>query len=74
MDIAKAIKIARVHKNIKAKDISEIFNLPNQNVSRLLKKSDFKINKELIPILDALGYDLRISFVDRDSNLVIDVQ
>lgn len=65
----KKIKSMLIYKDLTITDLAGKLNKSPQNLSNLLKKDNFR-EKELEQIADALGCDLRIEFVDRQTGKI----
>lgn len=71
MGTAEKIRIMRVKKgNLSERELAARMGDTPQNVNNKMKRDDFK-ESELLRIADALGYDLEIRFVDRETGEVI---
>ena len=67
MAMAEKIRIMRVKRgNLSERDLAERMGDPPQNLNNKMKRDDFK-ESELRKIADALGVDLVIKFIDRET-------
>jgi hypothetical protein len=73
MDITKAIKHAMIDKDIKQIDLAAKFGKSKSAFNQVISKPDFRV-RQLVEIVDAIGYDVRIQLVDRDTGKVIDIE
>ena len=73
MDINKAIKTAMLNKDIRQIAVADKMGMSESQYSQLIKRSDLKI-RVLRSIADAIGYDVKIQLVDRDTGKVIDIE
>lgn len=62
----KKIKSMLIYKDLTITDLASQLEKSPQNLSNLLKKDNFR-EKELEQIADALGCDLKIEFIDRQT-------
>ena len=46
--------------------IAEEINTTSQYVNRVIKKKDGVVNKTFVQILEALGYDIELTYVKRE--------
>ena len=65
----KKIKTMLIYKDLTITDLASKLGKSPQNLSNLLKKDNFR-EQELEQIADALGCDLRIEFVDRQTGKI----
>lgn len=65
MDISKEIKKMMLEKDINLATLAENLNTSSPNLSAKLRKNNFRIN-ELIEIINILGYDLKIEFIEKE--------
>ena len=72
MNVKKGIYRMLLEQNKKQSDLGALLNKSSQNVSAYLRRDDLRINNDICRIADALGYDVRLQFVDRKSGKVID--
>ena len=72
MNVKKGIYRMLLEQNKKQSDLGALLNKSSQNVSAYLRRDDLRINNDICRIADALGYDVRLQFVDRKNGKVID--
>lgn len=71
-DLKKGFKRLLLESDINQTQLGEKLNMTKANVSRLLNKDDFRIYGDIERIADVLNYDVKISFIDRETGKVID--
>ncbi|MBQ6887219.1 MAG: XRE family transcriptional regulator [Lachnospiraceae bacterium] len=64
--VAKQIKSLLAYKESSAAGLAEKLECSQANISQKFKRDNFS-EKEMLQIADALGCDLKISFVDRET-------
>lgn len=67
MQITKAIKTMMLNHNLKHIDVANKIGYTKQGFSNLLKKDNYKLN-DIIVIADVIGYDVKLTFIDRKGN------
>ena len=72
MDITKTIKRLILEKGYKQIEIAEKLGITKSNFNNLIHKTDFKLFNDIVKIANAIGYDVKISFVDQDTGKIID--
>ena len=72
MNIKKGIYRMMLEQDKKQSDLGALLNKSSQNVSAYLRRDDLRIYNDICRIADALGYDVRLQFVDRKNGKVID--
>jgi transcriptional regulator with XRE-family HTH domain len=73
MDINKAFKIAMLNKGIKQIDLAAKFGKSKSAFNQVFSKPDFRIS-QLVEIAGAIGYDVKIQLVDKDTGKVINIE
>lgn len=65
-DISKDIKKFMVDLDWKQTDLADAVGVSDKTISRLLhKKSERFFNRDFLDVMDELGYDIRLEYVDR---------
>ncbi len=64
--IAKIIKMVMAYKDMNISNLADKLETSRPNMSQKFKRDNFS-EKELVEIAEALGCDLRITFVDRET-------
>ena len=64
--VSRQIKSLLAFKESNAAQLAEKLNCSQANISQKFKRDNFS-EKEMQEIADALGCDLKISFIDRES-------
>lgn len=70
--INKALKIAMIQHNITNNELSERMQKSKQATSNLLKQDNYTLDT-LDSLLNALGYKLKLTFVDLEGNNNINI-
>ena len=71
--INKALKIAMIQHNINNNTLAERLQKSKQATSNLLKQDNYTLDT-LDNLLHALGYNLKITFIDPDNKNNIDIE
>lgn len=71
--INKALKIAMIQHNISNNDLAARLEKSKQATSNLLKQDNYTLDT-LHNLLNALGYKLKLTFVDLEGNNNIDIE
>ena len=71
--INKALKIAMIQHNINNNMLAERLQKTKQATSNLLKQDNYTLDT-LDNLLNALGYNLKITFIDSDNKNNIDIE
>jgi predicted transcriptional regulator len=72
MDFPNAVKHMMIDADMTQVDIANKLNISKQNFYALLQKQDFRLNADIINIADILGYDVRLTFVNRKTQDTIE--
>lgn len=59
------VKVKCVEQGITQTTLAEKIGTTSQYVNRIVKKKDGVINKTLVEIMEALGYDIEMTYVPR---------
>ena len=70
--INKALKIAMIQHNISNNDLAARLKKSKQATSNLLKQDNYTLDT-LYNLLNALGYKLKITFMDSENKNHIDI-
>ena len=70
--INKALKIAMIQHNISNNDLAARLEKSKQATSNLLKQDNYTLDT-LNNLLNALGYKLKLTFIDSEGNNNIDI-
>lgn len=70
--INKALKIAMIQHNISNNDLAARLGKSKQATSNLLKQDNYTLDT-LSNLLNALGYKLRLTFIDTEGNNNINI-
>lgn len=73
MDINKAIKKMILERNVTQQAIGEVLGMSKSNFNQLINRDDLRINTDLIRIASAIGFNVRIHLIDRETGKVIEV-
>lgn len=60
------VKVKCVEGSMSQQQIGETIGTTGQYVNRVIKKKDGIINKTFVQIMEALGYDIEMTYVKRD--------
>lgn len=63
------IKVKCVEANLTQQQLGKTIGTTGQYVNRIIKKKDGVVNKTFIQIMEALGYDIVLTYVKRDAAL-----
>ena len=72
--IKKAFKVMQAEKECNQTKLGERLGMSKANFSLMIHKKDYRVFGDVMRIADALGYDTKISFVDRETGKVVDCQ
>ena len=59
------VKMKCLEANMTQLKVGEIIGTTGQYVNRVIKKKDGIVNKTFVQILEALGYDIELTYVKR---------
>jgi plasmid maintenance system antidote protein VapI len=59
------VKVKCVEQSITQQTIAEKIGTTGQYVNRIVKKKDGIMNKTFVEIMEALGYDIEITYIPR---------
>lgn len=60
------VKVKCVENQTTQQSIAEAIGTTGQYVNRVIKKKDGIVNKTYVEIMEALGYDIELTYVKRD--------
>ena len=64
-DIEIDVKVKCLEKRVTQAQLAEMIGTSPSYVSRLINKKDSIVNKTFIEMLDKLGYDIQITYVEK---------
>lgn len=62
------VKVKCIENGTTQAKIAEDINTTKSYVNRIIKKQDGVVNKTFMQIMEALGYDIVLTYVKRDKN------
>ena len=62
------IKVKCIEQGTTQAQIAEDIQTTKSYVNRIIKKQDGVVNKTFVQMLEALGYDIELTYVKRDKN------
>ena len=60
------VKVKCLEANMTQQQVGEAIGTTGQYVNRVLKKKEGIVNKTFVQMLEALGYDIELTYVKRD--------
>ena len=63
------VKVKCIENSITQAQLAEEVGTSSPYVNRIIKKQDGVVNKTFVQMLEALGYDIELTYVKRDGNL-----
>lgn len=63
------VKVKCIENGITQAQVAEKVGTSGPYVNRIIKKQDGVVNKTFVQMLEALGYDIELTYVKRDGNL-----
>ena len=60
------VKVKCVEQGVTQQTIAEKIGTTGQYVSRIVKKKDGIMNKTFVEIMEALGYDIEITYIPKE--------
>lgn len=60
------VKVKCVEKGVTQQTIAEKIGTTGQYVNRIVKKKDGIMNKTFVEIMEALGYDIEITYIPKE--------
>lgn len=62
------VKVKCIENGITQAQVAEKVGTSSLYVNRIIKKQDGVVNKTFVQMLEALGYDIELTYVKRDGN------
>ncbi len=62
------VKVKCIENGITQAQVAEKVGTSSPYVNRIIKKQDGVVNKTFVQMLEALGYDIELTYVKRDGN------
>ena len=62
------VKVKCIENGTTQAKIAEDINTTKSYVNRIIKKQDGVVNKTFVQMMEALGYDIELTYVKRDKN------
>ena len=62
------VKVKCIENGITQAQVAEKVGTSGPYVNRIIKKQDGVVNKTFVKMLEALGYDIELTYVKRDGN------
>lgn len=62
------VKVKCIENGITQAQVAEKVGTSSSYVNRIIKKQDSVVNKTFVQMLEALGYDIELTYVKRDGN------
>lgn len=62
------VKVKCIENSITQTQLAEEVGTSSPYVNRIIKKQDGVVNKTFVQMLEALGYDIELTYVKRESN------
>ena len=66
MSTSKKIRIAMINKNVSLNELAEKVDTSSQNLNNKFRRDNLSEN-DIRSMADALGYDVKISLIDRET-------
>lgn len=60
------VKVKCVETNMTQQQVGETIGTTGQYVNRIIKKKDGIVNKTFVEMLEALGYDIELTYIKRE--------
>lgn len=61
------VKVKCIENDITQAQVAEKVGTSSSYVNRIIKKQDGVVNKTFVQMLEALGYDIELTYVKRDT-------
>ena len=62
------VKVKCIENGLTQAQLAEKIGTTSQYVNRIIKKPDGVVNKTFVQMIEALGYDIELTYVKRDKN------
>lgn len=63
------VKVKCIERGTTQAQIAEDIQTTKSYVNRIIKRQDGVVNKTFVQMLEALGYDIELTYVKRENNL-----
>ena len=63
------VKVKCIENGLTQAQLAETIGTTGQHVTRVIEKQDGDVNKTFVQMLEALGYDIELTYVKRENNL-----
>ena len=60
------VKVKCIENGMTQAQLAEKIETPGQYVNRIIKKKDGVVNKTFVQMLEALGYDIELTYIKRE--------
>ena len=60
------VKVKCIEANMTQQQVGDTIGTTGQYVNRIIKKKDGIVNKTFVEMLEALGYDIELTYVKRE--------
>lgn len=74
IDMTRALKRLIFERNISNGEVAGRLSMSNSNFCKRISKKDFTLHGDIEKIADAMGYDVKVVFVDRENGKTIEVE
>lgn len=65
-NIEKDVKMACIEANMTQQQVGEAIGSTGQYVNRIMKKKDGIVNRTFVDMMDALGCDIKLTYVKKE--------
>lgn len=62
------VKVKSLEANMTQQQVGETIGTTGQYVNRIIKKKDGIVNKTFVEMLEALGYDIELTYIKRSDS------
>lgn len=62
------VKVKCLETNTTQQSLAEKIGTTGQYVNRIVKKKDGLVNKTFVEMMEALGYDIELTYIKREEN------
>ena len=66
------VKVKCIENGTTQAQLAETIGTTSQYVNRIIKKQDGVVNKTFVQMMEALGYDIELTYVKRENNTASD--
>lgn len=74
IDVTRAFKRLMFERDITNREVAKILGMSDSNFSSRISKKDFTLHGDIERISDAIGYDVKLIFIDRQTGKTIDCE